>query len=275
MYTVSINAIARSRLVMAGGHIEIGFFSGKASMELSSILYEKFWSFSSQALPKDLESRGLDTMDTIEDYPYRDDGLLIWAAIHKYVGSFLKLHYHSDEDVLSDAELTGFYEDLTKNGHPVKSQTFPPLNGLGDLVEILSIMIFMSTAHHAAVNFSQYTYTAYPANMPPNMRRPPPEKKGSTTEKDFMDSLPDLSTSCLALIVTNTLSRFSTPDEELYLGQTKLGFGLSEEISSLAVLQEFQVNLIAIEKQIKLRNQNRPLPYVHLLPSHIPSSIAI
>jgi hypothetical protein len=39
------------------------------------------------------------------DYPNREDGLLVWAAIVDYVKDYVNLYYSSDSDVEKDTEL--------------------------------------------------------------------------------------------------------------------------------------------------------------------------
>ncbi|GMY16387.1 linoleate 13S-lipoxygenase 2-1, chloroplastic-like isoform X5 [Fagus crenata] len=89
-YTMDINGLARLALINAGGIIETSFSPGKYSMEFSSVAYDKQWQFNLQALPADLISRGMAVEDpnaphglklTIEDYPFANDGLLLWDAI--------------------------------------------------------------------------------------------------------------------------------------------------------------------------------------------------
>ncbi len=53
-------------------------------------------------------SRGLMTAEgklLVDDYPYAQDGLLIWSALETYFSDYLSLYYNSDADVASDTEL--------------------------------------------------------------------------------------------------------------------------------------------------------------------------
>ena len=56
-YTMAINAAAREALINAEGIIENIFSTGKYSMEISSLVYEKQWQFNLEALPADLIHR--------------------------------------------------------------------------------------------------------------------------------------------------------------------------------------------------------------------------
>lgn len=53
-------------------------------------------------------------------------------------------------------------------------------------------------------------------NFPSSMRNPPMQAKGLTTLKTFMDTLPDVKTTCIILLVLWTLSR--EPDDKVSWG---------------------------------------------------------
>lgn len=53
-YTMHINANARSILINADGTLEQTFTSGKYTMELASVVYEKLYHFETQSLEADL-----------------------------------------------------------------------------------------------------------------------------------------------------------------------------------------------------------------------------
>ncbi|KAL7213063.1 hypothetical protein ACSBR2_015715 [Camellia fascicularis] len=93
-YTMEINAMARETLINAGGFVEHFFTAGKYCMEISCAAYQDCWRFDLEGLPADLIRRGVATPDPtqphglrlfIEDYPYANDGLLIWSAIENLV----------------------------------------------------------------------------------------------------------------------------------------------------------------------------------------------
>lgn len=54
--TMNINALGRHMLINSAGTIELTFFTGKYSMEMSAIVY-KDWIFPEQGLPADLIKR--------------------------------------------------------------------------------------------------------------------------------------------------------------------------------------------------------------------------
>ncbi|KAG6536177.1 hypothetical protein ZIOFF_001226 [Zingiber officinale] len=180
-YTMEINALARSSLINANGIIEGTFSPRKYSLELSSAAYDKLWRFDMEALPADLIRRGMAVEDpeaehglrlTIDDYPYAQDGLLIWSAIEQWVADYVGHYYPSPADVAADSELQSWWTEVRTKGHAVKQHEpwWPTLNTLADLVRILTTIIWVASCHHAAVNFGQYHFGGYFPNRPSNTR---------------------------------------------------------------------------------------------------------
>ena len=60
-------------------------------------------------------------------FPFRDDTLLLWAAVKRYVSAYLRIYYTSDQDVREDSELQGWIHELT-------SPLYCGFKGLGGLV---------------------------------------------------------------------------------------------------------------------------------------------
>ncbi|KAE8652023.1 hypothetical protein Csa_023391 [Cucumis sativus] len=184
--TMNINAFARQTLVNADGILESTHFQSKYSMELSSYIY-KDWVFTDQALPRDLIKRGMAVEDSnspyglkllIEDYPFAVDGLEIWFAIKTWVKDYCSSYYKDDIMVHDDVELQSWWKELKEKGHvDLKDKPWwPKMETLEVLIETCTIIIWISSALHAAVNFGQYPYGGYLPNRPTISRRFMPEK---------------------------------------------------------------------------------------------------
>ncbi|RLN03699.1 putative lipoxygenase 8, chloroplastic [Panicum miliaceum] len=176
-YTMRINALARTALINAGGIIELSFSPQKYAMELSSVAYDQLWRFDTEALPADLIRRGMAEEDptaehglklAIKDYPFANDGLLIWDAIKGWVQAYVSRFYPDTGSVAGDAELQAFWTDVRTVGHGDKKDApgWPALDSTDSLAHALTTIIWVASAHHAAVNFGQYDFGGYFPNRP-------------------------------------------------------------------------------------------------------------
>lgn len=128
------------------------------------IAYAFCWKFRGMAFPGEDGKLEL----TIEDYPYANDGLLIWDSIKGWVSDYVKHYYSSAVDIVGDKELQEFWTEVRTRGHADKQDEpwWPRLDSHGSLIQVLSTIIWVASGHHAAVNFPQYPYAGYFPNRP-------------------------------------------------------------------------------------------------------------
>ncbi|KAI5071291.1 hypothetical protein GOP47_0013542 [Adiantum capillus-veneris] len=277
--TMNINAIARKILVNAytgqfliGGIIERAFSPGRYSMELSSVAY-KSWRFNEQGLPADLLKRGMAVKDPsakyglqllVEDYPFAVDGLEIWWAISKWVKEYVEIFYKDAETVKKDVELQRWWKEVTEVGHGDTKEGWVDMKDVSELEEVLTTLIWLASAHHAAVNFGQYTYAGYMPNRPTMGRMLIPEE--GDEEHHLMLSNPEgfffraVSTRTQAIIVMAILEILSThANDEEYLGQrTETPYWSTDE-EVLNASKRFTACLNEVEANISRRNQDSSL----------------
>ncbi|KAA8519794.1 hypothetical protein F0562_014116 [Nyssa sinensis] len=118
-YTLEMNALARESLISAGGVIE------------------------RVAVPDPTHAHGLRLL--IEDYPYANDGLLIWSAIESLVQTYVNFYYPEASLIQTDMELQAWYNESINVGHAdiCNATWWPKLSTPDDLSNILTTLIWL------------------------------------------------------------------------------------------------------------------------------------
>ncbi|KAK9068665.1 hypothetical protein SSX86_012780 [Deinandra increscens subsp. villosa] len=270
-YTMEINALARESLINSGGVIETGFSPGKYSIEMSSVVYGQVWRFDHEALPADLIARGMAVEDpesphglklSIEDYPYANDGLVLWDIIKDWVTDYVNHYYPKENLVESDEELQAWWTEIRTMGHADKKDEpwWPVLKTPKDLIGIITTIIWVASGHHAAVNFGQYDYAGYIPNRATIARVKMPcedptddewEAFKRRPENELLSTFPSQVQGSKIMAVLDVLSNHS-PDEE-YIGSCmELTFEANPQIK--AAYERFAGKLKELEGIIDGRN---------------------
>ncbi|MSQ84841.1 MAG: hypothetical protein EXR77_18540, partial [Myxococcales bacterium] len=123
------------------------------SQAVARTLYHDL-SFREQHFERDIAARGMAKEPL--DYPYRDDGGLVWQAIRSFVSDFVALTYPTEQALLNDTYLHCF---LTECASPDGANVRGLLQGERltthqELVEILTQIIFVAGPFHALCHFS-------------------------------------------------------------------------------------------------------------------------
>jgi len=273
--TLAINNAAQAYLLAPRGGVNALLAATIDNSQVLAVKGLQTYPFNQAMLPEELERRGVSDRNLLPVYPYRDDALLIWNAIHEWVSSYIEIYYKSDRDVQQDKELQAWAADLISfNGGRVID--FGEDNGSIQtrdyLIKATTLIIFTSSAQHAAVNFPQSSIMGYAPAMPLAGYAPATDVAGQVSEQDYLDLFPPLDQARKQLNLGYLLGSVYYTQ----LGQyDRLHFHSAWVVEPL---RKFQEKLREIEKAIEQRNQEAtylPYAYDYLLPSKIPQSINI
>ncbi|KAG1944568.1 polyunsaturated fatty acid lipoxygenase ALOX12-like [Pimephales promelas] len=269
-YTLEINCRGRTQLISPDGIFKRVVSTGGDGLLILAKREYKVLTYRSLQPRFDFLDRGV---TKLRDYFYRDHSLMLWDAIKNFVSGIISLYYKSDSEVEQDSELQAWINDVAVEGF-VDVPSFglaSELKTKEELITLLSVVIFTSTAQHAATNNGQFDWCAWVPNTPCTMRHPPPTDKDAVTMGLIMDTLPDISQSCVQMAITWHLGR-AQPDA-IPMGQyVEMYF---TEPAALKVIDKFRKKLKELEEQIISQNEGRELQYLYLCPSHMENSITI
>ncbi|XP_026574500.1 arachidonate 5-lipoxygenase isoform X2 [Pseudonaja textilis] len=272
-FTIAINTKAREQLICEYGLFDKANATGGGGHVQMVQRAMKHLTYSSLCFPEEIKSRHMESNENIPYYYYRDDGVKVWDAIKSFVTDIINIYYGSEEAVCEDLELKAFVKDIFVYGmRGNKDSGFPKtIKTREKLSEYLTVVIFTSSAQHAAVNFGQYDWCSWIPNAPPTMRCPPPTEKGKTTIEYIIKSLPDRGRSCWHLGAVWALSQFQ--ENEVFLGIYPDEHFTEKPVKE--AMRKFRKNLDGIASYIAERNRNKKLPYYYLSPDQIPNSVAV
>jgi arachidonate 15-lipoxygenase len=273
-FTMAINSLADQVLINPGGAVDI-ILPGtlESSVKLGDTGVSDFFkNFSDFALPTFLRKHGVDSSRILPDFPYRDDGLLVWNALKDYISRYIEIYYKSNRDIQEDFELQNWLQALRR---PVSEGGFgvvslPDLTNIDQLIEILTIIIFTAGPQHSAIAWIQYQYMAFIPNLPGALYQPIPTTKGKfKSENSLKDFLPGVKPSLtqiqyMALVGTKR-------DAKAF---TNFGVNSFQDPQAIRVLKDFQNRLESIERQIEIRSSRRKPCYPAFLLSQMSNSVS-
>ena len=268
-FMLANNDLGRKGLVNRGGPVD-ELLAGTLQESLQIVVDAyKDWSLDQFALPRELKNRGMDDVKNLPHYPYRDDGILLWNAINKFVFNYLELYYKSPTDLKADVELQAWARELVaQDGGRVKGMK-SSIDTLEQLVEIVTTILYICGPLHSAVNFPQYEYMGFIPNMPLAAYKPIQEKGDIKDRQALIDFLPPAKPTSSQLTTVFTLSAYR---------YDRLGYYEDEEFvdpNADDVVNKFQQELNVVQRKIELNNKGRLVNYEYLQPRLILNSISI
>lgn len=273
--TLFINEQAATSLIAAGGPIDHIFAGTITSSQAAAVDARLAFDFYNKMLPTDLGIRGVGTDSALADYPYRDDALLVWNAIHEWARQYVDLYYANDAAVTGDTELAAWATCLAGEA---KIKGFGPIVSRSQLVGICTMVMFTASAQHAAVNFPQKDIMAFaPAVTGAGWQAAPTGQRGQD-KPGWLAMMPPMA---LALQQLNVLELLGSVHYRPLGDYRSNAFPYPQWFQDPHVtaktgpLAWFQAALVDVEAEIAARNANRMQPYPYLQPSLIPTSINI
>lgn len=273
--TLFINEAAATSLIAADGPIDHIFAGTIASSQLAAVDARLAFDFYGKMPHADFAARGVGVDSAIADYPYRDDALLVWDAIHEWARQYVDLYYAHDADVVADTELAAWAACLAGEA---KIMGFGAVTTRARLAEVCAMVMFTASAQHAAVNFPQKDIMAFaPAITGAGWQAAPNGQRGHD-KAGWLAMMPPMA---LALEQLNVLELLGSVhyrplgDYRSNAFPYPLWFQDPRVTGAEGPLAWFQAALAGVEAEIVQRNAQRMQPYPYLQPSLIPTSINI
>lgn len=273
--TLFINDQAATSLITAGGPIDHIFGGTITSSQAAACGARLGFDFSAHFLPANLVARNVADAAALPDYPYRDDALLVWNAIHDWSQQYVHIYYADDAAVIADTELAAWTACLEGDG---KLTGFGPIATRAALVGACTMIIFTASAQHAAVNFPQKDVMAFAPAVTGAVWSEAPTHQAGHAKTQWLEQMPPLSLALEQLNVLTLLGSLHYRPLGDYRSNDypyKPWFQDPQIIGSGCALERFKQTLADVEARIVERNSERMWPYPYLQPSLIPTSINI
>ncbi|KAJ4410336.1 hypothetical protein N0V82_009240 [Gnomoniopsis sp. IMI 355080] len=198
--TLSLNASARATLVPHVIVPLVGITSDQSYEFINSAYHNFDWQ--KNYVPVDLERRGFPVKEIsdlnntkFKNYAYGKMALLMWQVLRKFVKAFLAnggQDLDTDAKVAADLDIKRWCDEMrSKDGGQLDS--WPEIKTVDELVDCVTMCIYIASPLHTAVNYLQEYYQSYVVNRAPAVCAPLPtslQQLNGFQEADLMKSLP-------------------------------------------------------------------------------------
>jgi arachidonate 15-lipoxygenase len=264
------NALGRMQLVNPGGYTDrmMAGVLETGSLEIVKRFYTDVWHWDHWNLRTFLTERGTIDTEGLPVYPYRDDGLPLFDAIHRFATEYVNAWYQHTDDVAGDKELQSWVAELTapEMGN-LLTKGFPAeIKDRTTLSEVLARLIWQAGPGHGGINYSQFQYFAVVPSAP---------GAAYAVTGEIMDVLPALDKAIdqVDILCTITQKIFDGP-----IGTFDEGFLKGLNQSAKNAVENYQRNLKDCIAQVNERNASISrafMPYPFLNPENLPNSTNI
>jgi len=189
--------------------------------------------------------------EDLEDFPFAEDGLDLYAVIHQYVREYIHLYLPSNDHVCADVELARWWEALAEVRDDDRS-----LRTRAQLTDAVSAFIFSVVALHEHMGeLAEYV-------------RDPGFAAGRLRPGAVMNDVQG--TFLLGLLVAG--SGLSQPD---LISDFSHLLPSDRRETAVAILEAYRVRLGDLSAEIDRRNLGRKQPYNSMNPSKLQCSVSI
>jgi len=281
-FTININDDALHSLIIPGGVVATNVGPSIESTRALLANAHSAWRWDENNPDHVFQLRGVDKLPV---FPFRDDTRLLWKATREFVSNYLRSYYRDDQDVIDDAELQGFINELVSPAYadfkglnglkPTGNPSWPlRLDRLDYLIELIAQIIYTAGPQHASVNYAQYPLMSYMPSVAGTIYSAPPTRQTVlNSSADCLAWYPPLDVSLYTFSFEFLLSSVQYDTFGHYESNPRAPYFTDPRIRPLVA--DFQEQLALIEIEIRRRNKTRPMPYPFQLPSMIPNSISI
>lgn len=270
-FTISINDGASHNLIVPGGVV-----AANVGVNIDWTLKmvndaREAWRWGENSPETIFSLRGVDKLAA---YPFRDDTLLLWKAIHKFAGDYVAVYYPDDACVASDPELAAWVEELRSPQHGNLPGFPEKLTTRQALVDVIAQAIYTAGPLHASVNYGQYPFAGFAPSVAAAVYKAAPTREDVIyDEKQCLAWFPPLDVALYTVSFVYLLSSIQFDALGHYASNRQ--YPHFADRPAQKALEAFQAELAQAEITIRQRNLERPIPYLFQLPSRVPNSISI
>ena len=283
-FNININDDARHKLIAPGGVIATNV--GPAIDETLGLVRRARlnWRFDDNRPDRLFESRAID-QSALPLFPFRDDTLLLWEAIHEYIGNYIRYYYKNDQCVINDSELQEWIHEMTsplyahfqgmeglvETGNPDRPYR---IESLDYLIEVIAYLVYLAGPQHANANYAQYPFMSYMPCVAGTVYHPAPTRMTKLeSQDDQLKWYPPLDVALYTFSFEYLLSTIQYDKLGYYDENLREHYFDDENVRE--IVADFQEQLALAEMKIRKANRSRPYAYTFQMPSKIPNSISI
>ncbi len=197
--------------------------------------------------------RGTDELIRKGLYPFGEDATLIWGVIRGYMDDYISQYYPDDASIVADKVLQDAFVSLDKVlPKPLRART------RGELAHVLTRFISMVSLEHKLVSGIAWDYMSHPYYLP-NVA-----KEAATVE----EAVPYREEAEANVMFRYTISAmcWRMMEDWSYVALDEKGKG---------AIRRFRESLKQAGVEIDRRNRSRKVPFPHLHPDGLETSVAV